>query len=87
MHTSFRITTRPASPVRATGYLTCAEAGALLWRKPAPIHDAIRRGELRAFQPGGEGAWLIRPEDLEAWVEASGRGTCGGTLSERLARA
>lgn len=51
-------------------YLTPNEAGTLLRRKPWPILQAIYRGELRAFQPGGEGAWLIRPADLRAYVEA-----------------
>lgn len=50
-------------------YLTVREAGQLLRRTPWSIYEAIQRGELRAFQPGGEGALLIRPGDLRAYVE------------------
>ena len=51
-------------------YITIREASDLLRRKPYPLHQAITRGELRAFQPGGSGPWLSRPADLRAYVEA-----------------
>lgn len=68
-----------------TTYLTVSEAARRIRRKPYPVLQAIYRGELRAAQPGGEGAYLIRPADLEAYVQRS-YGTTGGTLGERLAR-
>ena len=50
-------------------YLTVAEAAALLRRKPYSLVKAIEAGELRASMPSNDGAWLIRPEDLLAYVE------------------
>lgn len=49
-------------------YLTINEAAGVLRRSPWDIMGAIEKGDLRAFQPGHEGAWLIRPADLGAYV-------------------
>ena len=54
---------------RGLEYLTIYEAAEITRRKPWPIYEAIRAGELTAFQPGGEGRWLIRPAHLRAYVE------------------
>ena len=35
------------------------------------VYRAISRGSLRASHLGGAGAYRVRPEDVEAWLEAS----------------
>lgn len=62
---------RTSSQTTSPTYLTIAEAAGILRRKPWPVLQAIEAGELRAFQPGGEGAWLIDAGDLGGWVAAS----------------
>jgi len=32
------------------------------------VYDAVRSGELRAFQRGEGSAWRIRVEDLDSWL-------------------
>ena len=70
-----------------TAYLTVADAARLLRRKPWPVYQAIKVGELRASQPGNEGPWLIEPADLMAIVQHFHHNPGGGTLGERLGRA
>lgn len=51
-----------------TEYLTVAQAAARLHCKPRSLADHIRAGELVATKPGGR--WLIRPADLDAYIES-----------------
>jgi excisionase family DNA binding protein len=94
--TTARPTTSPDVAIRQLGeYLTIAEAAKLLRRRIYALYLAIHNGELRACQPCNEGAWLIHPADLLAFVERSSDAPkrpdqgdeTGGTLRERLARA
>lgn len=86
MSTSFRTTALTTSPNRAIQHLqslmTAAEAAALLRTKPWPIVKAIQAGELRASMPSNEGPWLIRPEDLSAYVDRFANKVTGGALSQ-----
>ena len=49
-------------------YLTIQQAATILHRKPYGLWRAVHDGTLRAFQPGGEGPHLIRPDDLRTYV-------------------
>lgn len=55
-------------------YLTCSQAARILHCKPYRILRAIEKGKLVAFQPIKDGAYLIRPNDLHAFVEAAQAG-------------
>jgi hypothetical protein len=94
--TTARPTTSPDEAIRQLGeYLTIAEAAKLIRRRIYALYLAIHNGELRACQPCHEGAWLIHPADLLAFVERSSgapkrpdrASEAGGTLRERLSRA
>jgi len=49
-------------------YLTAAQAAEMLHVTPWRITEACRSAELKAAKVGK--AWLIRPADLAAYVEA-----------------
>lgn len=49
-------------------YLTLTEATDRVPVSTVTIRRAIRAGELPAYKPAGR--LLIRPEDLDAWVQA-----------------
>jgi hypothetical protein len=43
------------------------------------LYQVLKAGELRGFQPGGKaGRWLVRAEDLMAWVETGSRSPAEG---------
>lgn len=88
MNTSSRITSANTSPAMGTlrSYLAVSEAADLLRRKPWPIVEAIEAGELRASMPSNDGAWLIRPADLVAYVERFANEVTGGALDSREVR-
>lgn len=67
-------------------WLTVAEAGQIIRRKPWPIVQAIEAGELRASMPGNDGCWLIRPEDLVAYVDRYATDVPDGPLMTREER-
>lgn len=49
-------------------YLTAAQAAEKLHVKPIQVADLCKSKKLVAFKPGK--AWLIKPADLEAYIEA-----------------
>jgi excisionase family DNA binding protein len=59
----------PASygPTIQPQYLTLKDATATVSLSAGTLKRAIRAGKLRAFKPGGK--LLVRPEDLQGWVE------------------
>lgn len=59
----------PASdgPTIQPQYVTLKEATAMVPLSAGSMKRAIKAGKLRAFKPGGK--LLIRPEDLQEWVE------------------
>lgn len=65
---------RPSSPssssvpVAQPKYVTVKEATAMVGLSAGTLKRAIKAGKLRAFKPGGK--LLVRPEDLQEWVEA-----------------
>lgn len=64
-------TPQAASPdMGIATYMTIAQAAKILRRKTWAIYEAVHNGDLPAFQPGGEGTYLIRPDDLERYVLA-----------------
>lgn len=67
-------------------WLTVNESGQILRRKPWPIVEAIEAGELRASMPGNDGCWLIRPEDLAAYVDRYATDVPDGPLMTREQR-
>lgn len=52
----------------AVGYFTVGEAAQLVRRSEKTVYRAIHAGRLRAYMLGR--GYLIRPEDLAAWVES-----------------
>lgn len=48
-------------------YITLKDATAAVGLSAGTLKRAIRAGRLRAFKPGGK--LLIRPEDLQQWIE------------------
>lgn len=52
-------------------YLTTGEAAEYARRHPVTIRRSLVSGELHGVQRVAGGRWLIRPECLEAWLEAT----------------
>lgn len=64
----------PSDPLALRPFLNLEEAAALVGLKPPTLRRAIRHGELPYARPGR--AYLVRPSDVIAWIEAQIR--CGG---------
>jgi excisionase family DNA binding protein len=50
--------------------MTAAEVAGVMRVTPKMVREHIRRGALRAFRLGGNGAYRIRIEDAQRWAEA-----------------
>ncbi len=50
--------------------LSTADVGERVRLHPKTVERAIRRGELRAWRPSAAGAWRIRPEWVDEWIES-----------------
>lgn len=57
----------PDGPTIQPRYVTLRTAAATVELSLGTLKRAIRAGKLRAFKPGGK--LLIRPEDLQQWIE------------------
>jgi excisionase family DNA binding protein len=53
----------------ASPFMTCAEVALLLRVKPGQVADYCRNGALPAYRPSR--AWLIRREDVDAFLAES----------------
>ena len=51
--------------------LTIEQVAASCQVSSKTVYRAIRRGALRASRLGMTGAYRIKPEEMEAWIEAS----------------
>jgi excisionase family DNA binding protein len=76
----------PASdgPTIQPQYVTLKTAAASVELSAGTLKRAIRAGKLRAFKPGGK--LLIRPEDLQEWVETRPAQAIPMPVSDRPAR-
>lgn len=76
----------PASygPTIQPQYVTLKEATAMVPLSAGSMKRAIKAGKLRAFKPGGK--LLIRPEDLQEWVETRPAQSDPMPVSDRPAR-
>ena len=53
-------------------WLTIKEAARRCKHSYGKVYDAVKAGELKAYQREEGAAWRVRVEDLDAWVMGGG---------------
>lgn len=56
---------------RMSELLTVGDVAELCKVNAKTVQRAIRAGRLRASQLGARGAYRVRPEDVDAWIDGS----------------